>query len=72
MTEDPNEAGFLSPACMNTVVQVHQRLCLGYTQSLWYQTSTPANHSKDHIRALVSSYQTTAPVMSRFYHLMGG
>uniref|UniRef100_A0A8C8D189 Midasin n=1 Tax=Oncorhynchus tshawytscha TaxID=74940 RepID=A0A8C8D189_ONCTS len=70
VTEDPNEAGFLSPACMNTVVQVHQRLCLGYTQSLWYQTSTPANHSKDHIRALVSSYQTTAPVMSRFYHLM--
>uniref|UniRef100_A0A674DWW2 Midasin n=1 Tax=Salmo trutta TaxID=8032 RepID=A0A674DWW2_SALTR len=70
VTEDPNEAGFLSPACMNTVVQVHQRLCLGYTQSLWYQTSAPANHSKDHIRALVSSYQTTAPVMSRFYHLM--
>ncbi|KAK6297294.1 hypothetical protein J4Q44_G00318770 [Coregonus suidteri] len=70
VTEDPSEAGFLSPACMNTVVQVHQRLCLGYTQSLWYQASAPANHSRDHIRALVSSYQTTAPVMSRFYHLM--
>ncbi|CAB1342786.1 unnamed protein product [Coregonus sp. 'balchen'] len=70
VTEDPSEAGFLSPACMNTVVQVHQRLCLGYTQSLWYQTSAPANHSSDHIRALVSSYQTTAPVMSHFYHLM--
>uniref|UniRef100_A0A674E0K9 Midasin n=1 Tax=Salmo trutta TaxID=8032 RepID=A0A674E0K9_SALTR len=70
VTEDPSEAGCLSPACMNTVVQVHQRLCLGYTQSLWYQASAPANHSRDHIRALVSSYQTTAPVMSRFYHLM--
>ncbi|KAM9551495.1 midasin-like isoform 2-T2 [Salvelinus alpinus] len=68
--EDPSEAGCLSPACMNTVVQVHQRLCLGYTQSLWYQASAPANHSGDHIRALVSSYQTTAPVISRFYHLM--
>uniref|UniRef100_A0AAZ3S0A1 Midasin n=1 Tax=Oncorhynchus tshawytscha TaxID=74940 RepID=A0AAZ3S0A1_ONCTS len=70
VTEDPSDAGCLSPACMNTVVQVHQRLCLGYTQSLWYQASAPAIHSRDHTRALVSSYQTTAPVMSRFYHLM--
>ncbi|KAJ8008932.1 hypothetical protein DPEC_G00083550 [Dallia pectoralis] len=70
VAEDPNQSGFLSPACMNTVVQVHQRVCLGHAQSLWYQSSAPANHSNDHIRALVSSYQTTAPVMSRFYHLM--
>ncbi|KAM4633655.1 midasin [Polymixia lowei] len=70
MVPDSGEAGVLSPACMNTVVQVHQRLCLGYARSLWYQTTAPANHSKEHIMALVSSYQTAAPVMSRFYHLM--
>ncbi|XP_067097253.1 midasin [Osmerus mordax] len=68
--EDAGEAGFLSPACMNTMVQVHLSLCLGYSQSLWYQGNPPANHSKHHIKALVTSYQITAPVMARFYHLL--
>uniref|UniRef100_A0A665V858 Midasin n=1 Tax=Echeneis naucrates TaxID=173247 RepID=A0A665V858_ECHNA len=68
--EESIESGFLSPAAMNTVVQVHQRLCLGYSRSLWYQSMTTANHSKDIIKALVSSYQIAAPVMSRFYHLI--
>lgn len=72
VAEEPSEGSLLSAAYMNTVVQVHQRLSLGYSQSLWYQTTAPANNSKDHIRALISSYQITAPVMSRFYHLMGG
>ncbi|KAM3861280.1 midasin [Diretmus argenteus] len=68
--QDSGETGFLSPAGMNTVVQVHQRLCLGYARSLWYHSTAPANHSKEHFKALVSSYQIAAPVMSRFYHLM--
>ena len=61
----------LSAAAMNTVVAVHQRLCVGFARSLWYQSPPPANHSKDHITALVSAHQTAAPVMSRFYHLIG-
>lgn len=69
--EESNESGFLSPAAMNTLVQIHQSLCLGYAQSLWYQSTAPANHSKEHINALVSSYQIAAPMMSRFYHLIG-
>lgn len=69
--EEASDASSLSPACMNTVVQIHQRLCLGYAQSLWYQSTAPANRSKEHIKALISSYQIAAPVMSRFYHLMG-
>lgn len=69
--EESSESSFLSPAAMNLVVQVHQRLCLGYAQSLWYQSTAPANHSKDHINALVSSYQIASPMMSRFYHLIG-
>ncbi|CAK6975580.1 Hypothetical predicted protein [Scomber scombrus] len=68
--EESNESGFLSPAAINTLVQIHQSLCLGYAQSLWYQSTAPANHSKEHIKALVSSYQIAAPVMSRFYHLI--
>uniref|UniRef100_A0A3Q1FB83 Midasin AAA ATPase 1 n=1 Tax=Acanthochromis polyacanthus TaxID=80966 RepID=A0A3Q1FB83_9TELE len=68
--QEESEMGSLSPAAMNTVVQVHQSLCLGYAQSLWYQSTAPANHSKEHIKALVSSYQIASPVMSRFYHLI--
>ena len=69
--DEASDDDILSPAAMNTVVQVHQRLCLGFAQSLWYQSPPPANHSKDHITALVSSHQIAAPVMSRFYHLIG-
>ncbi|KAL2081973.1 hypothetical protein ACEWY4_021791 [Coilia grayii] len=66
-----SESGFLSAACLQTVVQVHQRLCLSHGQSLWYQSSTKeANPSKDYVGALVSSYQIVAPVISRFYHLI--
>uniref|UniRef100_A0A9J8BXI4 Midasin n=1 Tax=Cyprinus carpio carpio TaxID=630221 RepID=A0A9J8BXI4_CYPCA len=63
-------SSFLLVSSMSTVVQVHQRLCLSYAQSLWYQPNPPTNHSKDHISALVSSYQITAPLIARFYHLM--
>ncbi|XP_073672706.1 midasin [Garra rufa] len=63
-------SGFLLVSSMSTVVQVHQRLCLSYAQSLWYQPNMPINHTKDHVSALVSSYQSTAPLIARFYHLM--
>ncbi|XP_054474709.1 midasin [Anoplopoma fimbria] len=68
--EEFSESSFLSVSSMNTVVQIHQRLCLGYAQSLWYKSTIPANHSREHIKSLVSSYQIASPVMSRFYHLM--
>lgn len=68
--EESSGSAFLSPAAMNTVVQVHQHLCLGYAQSLWYQGIVPANCTKETIDALVSSYQIAAPVMSHFYHLI--
>ncbi|XP_059212052.1 midasin [Centropristis striata] len=68
--EDSSGSSFLSPSAMNTVVQIHQRLCLGYAQSLWYQGTIPANHSREHINAMVSSYQIASPVMAHFYHLI--
>ncbi|XP_062266826.1 midasin [Platichthys flesus] len=68
--EEAIDSASLSPAAMNMVVQVHQQLCLGYARSLWYQSTVTANHSKESIKVLVSSYQIAAPLMSRFYHLM--
>lgn len=69
--EDSGDCLFLSPVAINTLVQIHQRLCLGYAQSLWYRGTAPANRSKEHIQALVSSYQIASPLMSRFFHLLG-
>ncbi|XP_028296182.1 midasin isoform X2 [Gouania willdenowi] len=68
--QDKAQEDSLSGTTMNTVVLVHQRLCLGYAQSLWYHSKAPANRSKEHIQALVSAYQIASPVMSRFYHLI--
>ncbi|KAM9782721.1 LOW QUALITY PROTEIN: midasin [Neosynchiropus ocellatus] len=59
----------LSPASLTAVVTIHRRLCQGYAQSLWHQSTAPASHSTDYITALVLSYQIAVPVMSRFYHL---
>ncbi|XP_043076462.1 midasin [Puntigrus tetrazona] len=71
MEESSSEmSSFLLVSNMSIVVQIHQRLCLSYAQSLWYQPNPSTNHSKDHISALVSSYQITAPLIARFYHLM--
>uniref|UniRef100_M4AJ01 Midasin n=1 Tax=Xiphophorus maculatus TaxID=8083 RepID=M4AJ01_XIPMA len=62
-------AASLSGPAINTLVQVHQCVCLGYAQSLWYQGTPPTNHSKEHIKALISSHQIASPVMTHFYHL---
>ncbi|XP_068197957.1 midasin isoform X4 [Antennarius striatus] len=68
--ERPSNTSSLTPASINTLVQVHQHLCLGYAQSLWYQSTPPANHSREHIKALVSSYQIASPLISHFYHMI--
>ncbi|XP_070405869.1 midasin isoform X3 [Nothobranchius furzeri] len=64
------EVGCLSWSAMNTVVQVHQLMCLGYARSLWYQNTAPANQSKGHIQALLLSYQIACPMMSSIYRLI--
>ncbi|XP_076872534.1 midasin isoform X2 [Brachyhypopomus gauderio] len=68
--ESSDGGGSLLANCQNTVIQVHQRLCVSYAHSLWYRPSLPTNQSKDHISALVTSYQITAPLIARFYHLI--
>ncbi|XP_054617732.1 midasin isoform X2 [Dunckerocampus dactyliophorus] len=65
-----DDSQFLSPIAMTTVMQIHQRMCLGYAKSLWYQNTAPAAQISDYIKTLVSSYQVAAPVMTHFYHLI--
>lgn len=71
LEEQSSQSGVLSPDAISTLVKVHQHLCLGYAQSLWYRSTAPATDGKEHIAALVSSCQIASPLMSRFYHLIG-
>ncbi|KAK7907514.1 hypothetical protein WMY93_016126 [Mugilogobius chulae] len=67
---ESNESSVLSQSTLNMVIQVHRRLCSGYARSSWYCSKTPANSIREHIHALVSSYQLAAPVMFHLYHLI--
>ncbi|XP_011610045.2 midasin isoform X2 [Takifugu rubripes] len=68
--EEASRSAGLSPETINTLVKVHQHLCLGYARSLWYQRTAPANNSNVVITTLVSSYQIASPLMSTFYHVI--
>ncbi|XP_061609171.1 midasin isoform X3 [Phyllopteryx taeniolatus] len=65
-----DESHVLSTTAMNTLVQIHQRLCRGFAQSLWYQNRSPKSPSTDYVKALVCSYQIAAPLIAHFYHLI--
>ncbi|KAF5899322.1 midasin-like, partial [Clarias magur] len=69
-TETCDNSILQASSCQNTIVQVHQKLCLAFAQSLWYRSNPPVNRTKEHLRTLVTSYQITAPLIARFYHLL--
>lgn len=71
LEEGPSQSGVLSPEAINTLVEVHQHLCLGYARSLWYRSTAPATDGKEHVAALLSSCQIASPLVSHFYHLIG-
>uniref|UniRef100_A0A8C4UIL8 Midasin n=1 Tax=Falco tinnunculus TaxID=100819 RepID=A0A8C4UIL8_FALTI len=76
-TEDPLEdqleadRALLSKTSMQTVMMVHQQLCLNFARSLWYQQSLPSYQAKHYISAFISCYQTGACLVSQFYPLIG-
>uniref|UniRef100_A0A803V8M9 Midasin n=1 Tax=Ficedula albicollis TaxID=59894 RepID=A0A803V8M9_FICAL len=76
-TEDPVEdqleadRALLSKSSMQTVMKVHQQLCLNFARSLWYQQSLPPHQAKDYFSTFISCYQTGACLVSQFYPLIG-
>ncbi|XP_008936093.1 PREDICTED: midasin, partial [Merops nubicus] len=76
-TEDPLEdqlevgRALLSKSSVQTVVMVHQQLCLSFARSLWYQQSLPSYQAKHYFSTFVSCYQTGACLLSQFYPLIG-
>lgn len=71
LEEDFSQSSVWCSDAINTLVEVHQHLCLGYAQSLWYRSTAPATDGKEHITALLSSSQIAFPLVSCFYHLIG-
>ncbi|NXU56757.1 MDN1 protein, partial [Turnix velox] len=75
--EDPSEdqldfdRALLSKSSMQTVMMVHQQLCLNFARSLWYQQSQPSHQAKHYFSTFISSYQTGACLVSQFYPLIG-
>lgn len=76
-TEDPVEdqlevdRALLSKSSMQTVMKVHQQLCLNFARSLWYQRSLPSHQAKHYFSTFISCYQTGACLVSQFYPLIG-
>ncbi|OWK63460.1 Midasin [Lonchura striata] len=76
-TEDPVEdklevdRALLSKSSMQTIMKVHQQLCLNFARSLWYQQSVPSHQAKHYFSTFISCYQTGACLVSQFYPLIG-
>ncbi|NXD83342.1 MDN1 protein, partial [Halcyon senegalensis] len=76
-TEDPLEdqlevdRALLSKSSMQTVMRVHQQLCLNFARSLWYQQNLPPYQAKHYFSTFISCYQTGACLVSQFYPLIG-
>ncbi|KFP45021.1 Midasin, partial [Chlamydotis macqueenii] len=76
-TEDPLEdqlevdRALLSKSSMQTVMTVHQQLCLNFARSLWYQQSQLSHQAKHYFSTFISCYQTGACLVSQFYPLIG-
>uniref|UniRef100_A0A8C8S1Z5 Midasin n=1 Tax=Pelusios castaneus TaxID=367368 RepID=A0A8C8S1Z5_9SAUR len=65
------EITLLSQSSMQTVMTIHQQLCLNFARSLWYQPSLPLHQAKHYFSAFISCYQTGASLVAHFYPLIG-
>ncbi|KFV78000.1 Midasin, partial [Struthio camelus australis] len=65
------DRALLSKSSMQTVMMVHQQLCLNFARSLWYQQSLPSHQAKHYLSTFLSCYQTGACLVSHFYPLIG-
>ncbi|XP_069830836.1 midasin-like isoform X3 [Dendropsophus ebraccatus] len=66
-----NQSTLVSQSSMNTVMLIHQQLCLTVARSLWYHQK-PAQHlTKNYLSLFLSCYQTSAALVESLYPLIG-
>lgn len=66
-----DESTLVSQSSMQTVMVIHQQLCLSVARSLWYQQK-PAQHlTRNYLSVFLSCYQTSAALIESLYPLIG-
>ncbi|XP_029451275.1 midasin isoform X2 [Rhinatrema bivittatum] len=65
------EPKHISHSSMQTLILIHQQICLSSARSLWYQQNPPVHQTKHYLSAFLSCYQTSAVLLSHFYPLIG-
>ncbi|XP_056422084.1 midasin [Hyla sarda] len=66
-----DQSMLLSQSSMQTVMLIHQQLCLSVARSLWYNQK-PAQHlTRDFLSLFLSCYQTSAALIESLYPLIG-
>uniref|UniRef100_A0A8C5QIK7 Midasin n=1 Tax=Leptobrachium leishanense TaxID=445787 RepID=A0A8C5QIK7_9ANUR len=71
-TEPENApATLVSKSSMQTVMQIHQELCLSTARSFWYHQETPPHEVKHYLTAFLSCYQTSSALIEHLYPILG-
>ncbi|XP_030054953.1 midasin [Microcaecilia unicolor] len=61
----------ISHSSMQTLILIHQQICLSSARSLWYQQNSPSHQTKHYLTAFLSCYQISAVLITHFYPLIG-
>ncbi|XP_067882619.1 midasin [Heterodontus francisci] len=60
----------ISQSLIQMIINIHQQMYMGFTQTVWYHQTTPAHQCSDYLSAFVSSYRTAAVLITQFYSLI--
>ncbi|MEE6475824.1 hypothetical protein FKM82_010868 [Ascaphus truei] len=69
--QEAGTSNLVSQSSMQTVMLIHQQLCLSTARSLWYHQTPPPHQAKHYLSAFLSCYQTSAALIEHLYPLMG-
>ncbi|XP_075058881.1 midasin [Mixophyes fleayi] len=61
----------VSESSVQTVMLIHQQLCLSVARSLWYRQSPAQHETKYYLSMFLSCYQTSAGLIENLFPLIG-
>ncbi|KAM8954164.1 midasin [Pelodytes ibericus] len=69
--QDAAHSTLVSPSSMQTLMLIHQQLCLGTARSLWYHQNPPPHEAKHYLSTFLSCYQTSSTLIEHLYPIIG-
>ncbi|XP_063773055.1 midasin [Pseudophryne corroboree] len=66
-----DDTKLVSESAMQTVMFIHQQLCLSVARSLWYHQSPAQHETKYYLSMFLSCYQTSAALIENLFPLIG-